>query len=105
MTSLLDIETPWGPLVEGRARESQNGLMDQNSTLDQSLAPQNRQGCYVGPLSSVGAKGAENGCKERLICRPLHSDVQILRILNPSKMDGGGVLNGRCMITKNLEVQ
>jgi hypothetical protein len=37
-------------------------------------------------MSSVGAKGAESGGKERQIRRPFHPDVQFLRILT---IEGG----------------
>ena len=37
----------------------------------------------IGPLSSVGVKGAESGGKLRLLRRPFHPDVEILRKLAP----------------------
>jgi hypothetical protein len=35
----------------------------------------------IGPLSSLGVKGAESGGKPRLLRRPFHPDVEILRRL------------------------
>lgn len=61
----------------GESMRILNWLPGQSSKLTQD------RGSEIGPLSSVGVKGVESSGKLRLLRRPFHPDVEILRRLAP----------------------